>query len=319
MEQSPPVALIAGPTASGKSAFAMALAERVDATIINADSMQVYSELQVLTARPSSADEARVPHLNYGHVPAREAYSAGRFAEDAIGALASCRKAGRAAIFVGGTGLYFNVLTQGLSPIPPIPDAVRARWRAFADAASPGELASELRARDPVMAARLVATDRQRLVRALEVIDATGRSLAQWQAEPGQPVVPAHAIKARIVVTRDREALHARADQRFQEMVRSGALDEVAALMTLDLDPQVPAIRALGVRALAAHLSGKIGLEAAIAAGQAETRQYIKRQLTWLRRYMIAWDCLDFSDLEISQALEASFVRDAVDALRPHR
>lgn len=320
----PAAILIAGPTASGKSGLALALAERLDGTIVNADSMQVYRDLRVLTARPSAADEARVPHRLYGHVDGAEAYSAGRWVREAADVIAAEQAAGRLPIVVGGTGLYFMALLDGLSPIPEVPEAIRARWRAEAGASGAAGLHRRLAELDPAMAARLAPTDAQRVTRALEVLDATGRSLAHWQALPRQPVLAAERT-VRLVVSPDREALYHACDVRLVQMVLpappssgrageggmgehpplrsppppasahegkglgSGALDEVAALMARRLDTGLPVMRALGVAPLARHLAGEIGLDEALAAAQLETRHYVKRQLTWLRRHMIMW------------------------------
>ena len=280
--------LIAGPTASGKSALALRLAEQHGGTIINADSMQVYRELRVLTARPTPDEEARVPHRLYGVLSGAEAYSAGRYAIDAAKAIAEARRAGRVPIIVGGTGLYFKALLEGLSPVPAIDPAIRARWRAEAAARPPAQLHAILAARDVRMAARLMATDTQRLVRALEVLESTGRSLADWQGERGTPVVE-EAEAVRLLVLPDRDD-HARSiDARFEAMLAAGALDEVRTLVRLGLSTELPIMRALGVAPLAAHLAGHVPLVEAAQLAKAETRQYAKRQLTWLRRNMIAW------------------------------
>lgn len=289
--------LIAGPTASGKSALALALAERLGGVVVNADSMQVYRELPILTARPSLEDEARVPHRLYGHVPAADAYSAGRFAADAARALAEIRAWGRTPIVVGGTGLYFKTLLQGLSPIPPVPADVRARWRGEAERLGARGLHGVLAGLDPEMAARLRPTDPQRIVRALEVLEATGRSLAEWQRSPGEPIV-AEAEAVRLVILPDREELHRRCDARFEAMMAGGAFDEVQALAAQRLDPGLPAMRALGVRPLMAHLAGALARDQAVAEGKAETRQYVKRQVTWLRRNMRAWTSIDAQETQ---------------------
>jgi tRNA dimethylallyltransferase len=281
------VILIAGPTASGKSALALDLARARDGVIINADSMQVYDSLRILTARPSAEDERQAPHRLYGHVPPSVAYSVSRWLEDVAAVLEEARAAGRTAIVVGGTGLYFKALTEGLSPVPPVPAEVRLTWRARAREA-PGLLHGMLRTRDPGMADRLAPGDLQRITRALEVIDATGRSLADWQRQGGAPLVVPGSCE-RILVTRPREELRARCDLRFDRMMAEGALDEVSALMQLGLSPELPALRALGVAALAAHLAGTIPLADAVARGKAETRQYVKRQETWARKHMQDW------------------------------
>jgi tRNA dimethylallyltransferase len=283
--------LIAGPTASGKSAIALAWAERYGGLIINADSMQVYRELRILTARPTAEEEARVPHALYGHVPGREAYSVGRWIEDVEAALQDAQKRDLRPIIVGGTGLYFKALLEGLSPIPPIPQPIRAHWRAEAERLGAAALHAVLAEKDPEMAARLSATDTQRITRALEVLDATGRSLADWQREAGRPVLDPDETD-RYLVTVDREALYARCDRRLDAMMAGGALREVRHLLELDLDPDLPILGALGVRPLADLLAGRCSAEAAAAQVKAETRQYAKRQLTWLRRNMSAWNTI---------------------------
>jgi len=281
--------LIAGPTASGKSKLALELAERHGGAVINADSMQVYRELSVLTARPTAEETARVPHKLYGHVAAAEGYSVGRWVADVAVALGDAKAEGRRPIIVGGTGLYFKALLDGLSPIPPIPDAVRAHWRAQAERLGAEGLHGLLAVRDPVMAARLRPTDPQRVTRALEVIEATGRSLGEWQREPGQPVLAADQAE-RLVVTVDRDELYARCDRRFEIMLETGALEEVERLAALGLDPGLPAMRAIGVRPLMQFLAGRISRQEAVVLAKTETRQYVKRQITWLNRNMNAWE-----------------------------
>ncbi|MDX2158778.1 MAG: tRNA (adenosine(37)-N6)-dimethylallyltransferase MiaA [Hyphomicrobiaceae bacterium] len=280
--------LLAGPTASGKSALALQLARTRGGIVINADSMQVYGELSVLTARPSPADETAAPHRLYGHVAAAEAYSVARWLEDVAAVVAQVREAGAVAIIVGGTGLYFKALTEGLSAVPRVPDEVRRRWRQLATQAPPGELHRILAGRDPVMAARLAPGDTQRLTRALEVMEATGRSLAEWQALPGVPLVRAEVADC-LVVRRPRSELHDRCDRRLDAMIEAGALDEVARLVELELPDDAPVMRALGVRPLAAHLVGRLSRDQAVAQAKLETRQYVKRQETWLNRNMSSW------------------------------
>jgi tRNA dimethylallyltransferase len=281
--------LIAGPTASGKSAAALALAERLGGTVINADSMQVYRELSILTARPAIGDEARAPHRLYGIVSAGEAYSVGRWLGDAARAIDAARAEGSVPILVGGTGLYFKALLEGLAPVPDIPGDIRAAWRERAEALGAAGLYRELEARDPAMASRLKPNDPQRLVRALEVIDATGISLGEWQGGNAAPGLPVEAV-TRLVVAPEREALYAAIDARFDAMIAGGALEEVRALIALNLDPGLPAMRAHGVRELAAYLRGECSLEEAVAKAKTETRRYAKRQMTWLRRFMQDWD-----------------------------
>jgi tRNA dimethylallyltransferase len=280
--------LIAGATASGKSALALALADELGGVIINADSMQVYSELRILTARPSAEEESRVPHRLYGHVPAAEAYSAGRFIAEAAVALEDAKGKGLRPIIVGGTGLYFKALLEGLSPIPSVDDSVRAHWRGEAERLGAVALHAVLVERDPEMARRLAATDTQRIVRALEILESSGRSLGYWQSQSGTPVI-AESECVKLLVSRPRADLHARADARFEAMVARGGFEEAKALAALGLDPALPAMRALGVAPLIAAARGEIALDAAIVQGKAETRQFIKRQETWSKRYMIAW------------------------------
>lgn len=298
--------LIAGPTASGKSTLAMGLARRLGGCIINADSMQVYRELSILTARPAAEEEAEVPHRLYGHVPAHEAYSVGRYAEDCKRAIEQAQAQGLRPIITGGTGLYFKALLEGLSPIPPISAGVRAHWRSEAERRGSEALHAFLRDRDPVMAERLEPSDTQRIVRALEVMEETGRSLAAWQEEPGTPIVPANAI--RLLVTRPRHELHARADARFDAMMARGALEEAARLAALQLSPELPAMRALGVGPLTAAVRGDLALPEAVARAKAETRQYIKRQEIWARRYMISWTPIRTQQIESTAAIGLPFI-----------
>jgi tRNA dimethylallyltransferase len=284
----PGTILISGPTASGKSALALAVAERHGGVIVNADSMQVYRDLRIITARPTAEDEARVPHRLYGHVDAAENYSVGRWCQDARAALDDIRRDGRLPILVGGTGLYFKALTQGLSAVPPTPPDIRAAVRARCDAEGAAALHAELARRDPAMAARLKPGDRMRLSRALEVLEATGRSLADWHRD-GLPAIldPDNALKIFLVV--DRTELQRRIDARFDAMLAEGALDEVRALAGRGLDPMLPAMKAHGVPWLRRHLAGEISLEAAAASGKNDTRRYTKRQVTWFRNQMPGW------------------------------
>src|SRR5436190_17692061 len=280
--------LIAGPTASGKSGLALSFAERFGAVVINADSMQVYRELRILTARPTREEELRAPHALYGFVNGSEAYSAGRYAADAARAIADARAQGRVPVVVGGTGRYSKVRLEGVRPVPPVDPAVPAGGRAEAAGRPTPELHAILAVRDPAMASRLMPTDPQRVVRALEVLDSTGRSLADWQAEQGTPVLREEET-VRLLVLPDR-GTHAQAiEARFDGMLAAGALEEVRRLVSLELSQELPIMRALGVAPLAAHLSGRLSLEEAAAAAKAETRQYAKRQATWLKRNMISW------------------------------
>ena len=280
--------LIAGPTASGKSALALALAERIGGTIINADSMQVYRDLRIITARPTEAEEARVPHRLYGHVDAAINYSVGQYVADATAALAETHGTGRLPIFVGGTGLYFKALTAGLAAVPPIPADVRAgvRERLARDGAP--ALHAELARRDPAAAARLNPNDRTRVARALEVVAATGRSLIDWQTD-GLPPLLDLARTARLFIAPDRAALYARIDARFAAMLAAGAGNEVRALAARALDPLLPAMKAHGVPWLIRHLAGEIALEQAADKARLDTRHYAKRQFTWFRHQLADW------------------------------
>ena len=288
--------LIAGPTASGKSALAVALAAKRDGVIVNADSMQVYEELRILTARPSLEDEAAVPHKLYGYIPAAQSYSLGRWLSDVARKIEDAQRSGATPIIVGGTGLYFKALLEGLAPVPDIPAEVRERWRERSSAMAVGELHAALEDRDPVMAARLAPQDPQRIVRALEVIDATGKSLSTWQENAGPPLLEPAEVTA-LVVAPERAVVYARCDARFAAMIESGALDEVAALANQGLDTELPAMRALGMAALRAHLAGEITLDEAAKRVKTDTRRYAKRQLTWLRSNMITWKWFFEKDL----------------------
>ncbi|MGV1014111.1 MAG: tRNA (adenosine(37)-N6)-dimethylallyltransferase MiaA, partial [Methyloceanibacter sp.] len=257
--------------------------------IINADSMQVYRELAVLTARPSAADEAEAPHRLYGSVSAREAYSVGSWLEDAATAIAEAEGEGRVPILVGGTGLYFKALLEGLAQVPDIPADIRNHWREQAETLGAEGLYRALAMRDPAMAVQIRPTDPQRVVRALEVIEATGVSLAEWRGSSSTPVLAPEGV-LKLVVAPEREPVYAAIDARFDRMISSGALEEVRALIALRLHPGLPAMRAHGVRELATHLVGISSLEEAATKAKTETRRYAKRQMTWARRFMADWD-----------------------------
>ncbi len=282
--------LIAGPTASGKSAFALALAQKTGGTIINADSMQVYRDLKVITARPTPEEEAIVPHRLYGHVDAAVNFSAGAWVAEAATVLAEVRAQRRLPIFVGGSGLYFKALTRGLSAVPPIPPDIREGVRARLERDGVEALHAELAQRDPATAERLKSRDRTRIARALEVVEATGRSLSGWHRDGLPPLLPAGTFTA-LFLEPEREQLYARIDARFEAMLKAGALQEVARLAARNLDPLLPAMKAHGVPALIAHLKGEITLEAAATIGRADTRHYAKRQFTWFRHQLpeFAW------------------------------
>ena len=284
------VILIAGPTASGKSALALRLADRLGGTVINADSMQVYDALRILTARPSPEDEAIAPHRLYGHVPITHPYSVGRWLDDMRAALAEAEAQGRVAVVVGGTGLYLRALSEGLSPAPDIPESVRADVRGRLEREGAAPLHGELEALDPQSARRIRVSDPQRIARALEVALATGRPLSDWQREPALPPLVHPDSARRLILWPDREAVRARIDARVGEMLAQGALDEVQRVMALDLDPSLPGYRAHGLRPFMAHLRGELSLEEAAERTRAETRQYAKRQFTWFRHQMPDWE-----------------------------
>ncbi|WP_083533178.1 tRNA (adenosine(37)-N6)-dimethylallyltransferase MiaA [Bosea sp. WAO] len=280
--------LIAGPTASGKSALAVALAQRFGGGVVNADSMQVYRDLQVITARPTPEEMGDVPHHLYGHVDGATNHSVAAYAAEAAALLDTLSAQGRLPVLVGGTGLYFKALTEGLSAIPPVPEAVRVAFRAHAAECATDALHAELADKDPEMAARLRPSDRLRVMRALEVIAATGRSLASFQGER-QPGPLAGQKLLQIFLAPERELVRERIDRRFDAMMAAGALEEVAALRERQLDPLLPVMRAHGVPGLIAYLDGTLALEEAVARGKADTRAYAKRQVTWFRHQMEGW------------------------------
>ena len=298
--------LIAGPTASGKSALALILAEKFGGTIVNADSMQVYRDLRILTARPSAREEESAPHLLYGHVDAAQNYSVGAWCADAAAALAAAKRQNRIAIVVGGTGLYFKALTGGLAAVAPLPakirDAVRARLAAEGAAA----LHAELKERDPAAAARLEPNDRARVSRALEVVLATGRSLPDWHAA-GNPATLDPRRATAIFLAPAREELSRRIDARFDAMLAAGALEEVRALAARGLNPELPAMKAHGVPWLIRHLKGEIALAEAAEGSKRDTRAYTKRQATWFRNQLpgFAWAAPDEAQAAVERQLGA--------------
>ncbi|MFJ6323412.1 MULTISPECIES: tRNA (adenosine(37)-N6)-dimethylallyltransferase MiaA [unclassified Rhizobium] len=277
--------LITGPTASGKSALAVELARSHDGVVINADSMQVYDTLRVLTARPSYEDMEGIPHHLYGHIPAGQAYSTGAWLREATDLVERLRGEGRLPVFVGGTGLYFKALTGGLSDMPAIPSEIRSRLRARLLAEGAEVLHRELADRDDAVAKSLNPQDGQRIVRALEVIEATGQSIAAYQGKTGPVVIdPDRARK--IVVLPDRHVLHQRINGRFEKMLAMGAEEEVRSLLALGLSLDMPVMKAIGVSQIAAMFKGEMTREAVLETGAAATRQYAKRQMTWFRNQM---------------------------------
>jgi tRNA dimethylallyltransferase len=275
----PPVALIAGPTASGKSALALRLAEIADGIVINADSAQVYGDLRVLTARPSPEEEARAPHRLYGHVDGANANSAPVWAADARAEIAAAHAQGRLPILVGGTGLYIRTLLDGIAPVPPIDEAIRAEVRALPVATAHALLTEA----DPAAAARLLPSDTTRVARALEVVRSTGQTLAEWQDERSGGLSGTIRLVP-LILSPPREWLRARCDARFEAMLAAGAVDEAEALIARRLDPALPVMRAIGVAEIGDWMAGRIDRTAMVARAQAATRQYAKRQQTWFSR-----------------------------------
>ncbi len=281
--------LIAGPTASGKSALALALARRRRGAVVNADSMQVYRDLRIVTARPTIEEENAAPHLLFGHVDAATNYSVGRWLEDLTRVLRDLDARELTPILVGGTGMYFRAALYGLSDIPAVPGDVRETMRAWAQDKTPQQLHAELAARDPATAAVLRKTDPQRLLRALEVLEATGKPLVSFQGPRSTPLLKASECAA-FFLAPERETLYAHIDARFERMTQAGALDEVAALKARGLDPSLPAMRAHGVPHLIAYLDGQLTLAEAILRSQLDTRRYAKRQFTFARHQLPSFE-----------------------------
>jgi len=287
LTKTPRLTLIAGPTASGKSRLALEMAEKTGAVIVNADSQQLYADLRVLSARPTIEDEARAEHRLYGVADAAESWSVGRWTRAVMPLLDELAAQDRPALLVGGTGLYFNALTRGLADIPAVPDAVRGTVQAAYDLEGEAAFRRRLAEVDPTAAVAITPGDRQRLIRALAVAQATGRSLSDWKADT-RPLLAPGAYEA-IVVEPPRDRLYAACDARVSQMIQNGALDEVRALLARNLDPTLPAMKAVGVPELAAHLSGATTLDQAVAAIRLSTRHYAKRQLTWFRNQTSDW------------------------------
>lgn len=280
--------LIAGPTTSGKSSFALHLAERLNGVVINTDSMQVYHDLSVLSARPSEEEMKGIPHWLYGHVNGAVNYSVGQFVQDAERKLTEAQKNNLLPIFVGGTGLYFKALLEGLSPVPEVPDAIRESVRQWTDGKETRELYNEILCVDPKTAERLKSNDRLRIMRALEVYHATGRSLVDFHLYRDIGVLHGKKI-CKFFLSPEREATRKKIDARFLAMLSGGAIDEVRILEQRQLDPLFPVMRAHGVPGLIAYLRGQMSLENAILKGQGDTRRYAKRQMTWARHQMRDW------------------------------
>jgi tRNA dimethylallyltransferase len=278
--------LIAGPTASGKTMAALAIAEAIGGAIVNADSMAVYRELRVLTARPSDAEMASVPHFLFGHVSVHDHYSVGRYQSDAALALAGVRRLKRTPIFVGGTGLYFSALTDGIADMPEIPARVREAMRARLANIGHEAFHAELATSDPEVADELRPSDTQRLLRAAEILEATGSSLLVWQKNRGRAVLEGMRL-AKFVLEVPRNELRDRIEKRCRAMLASGAREEAAALA--ELDPRLPAAKALGLRELAMSLKEEVSEADAIARAISKSRQFAKRQETWFRHKMADW------------------------------
>jgi len=303
-----PVVLIAGPTASGKSAVAMELARRHHGLIVNADALQVYRELTILSARPSEEDERQVPHRLYGGISAAEAFSVGRWLPQACAAIEEAWAQGRLPIVTGGTGLYFKALEEGLAPLPAIPAPIREGWRRRLAHEGAEALHEELARHDEGEAMRVRPSDGQRIVRALEVLQSTGKPLAQWHEGTGRGFLQSASV-LRLYVSQPRLSLYAAIDERFDRMIEAGAVSEVKALLALALDPNLPAMKATGVRELARFLKGSDTIGEACRIAKQESRRYAKRQLTWARRHMIAWKWLDEQYSQRTLAEFFNFIR----------
>ncbi len=280
-----PILILAGPTASGKSAAALQVARKLDGTIINADALQIYADLQVLSARPSKDEQAQVPHRLYGVMDGAERCSAGIWLQQALIEIEAAHAGGRVPVLVGGTGLYLRSLMEGLADIPAVPEAVRAEAIALHAALGGEAFRARLAEFDPQAALRLQPGDQQRLIRAWEVHAATGRALSAWQARPTHPPPADWHFICGILIP-ERTVLYGRCDQRFEAMMPQGALAEVEALLARRLDTSLPVMKALGVPELAAYLAGQTSLPDAIALAQRSTRNYAKRQTTWFRHQL---------------------------------
>ncbi len=318
------VILLAGPTASGKSAVAISLAEKiaelsddgcVGGVIINADSMQVYRDLEIITARPGETAEKRVPHRLYGILDGGERCSAGRWLLMVGREIEAALAAKQIPIVVGGTGLYFKALLEGLAPVPDIPPDVHADLQRQLAAQGADAFHARLKADDPAAADRFPASDIQRMLRAAGVLAATGRTLSDWQSDP--PSGGLELPYAPVVLTPDRETVYERCDGRFDAMIDAGAVTEVQNLLARQLDPELPVMKAVGVPELAAHLAGEMDLAAAVLAAKQSSRRYAKRQFTWIRNQMQNWNSYTEQDSERLLPKIFSFVRQFL--LTPNR
>ncbi|MFA7264575.1 MAG: tRNA (adenosine(37)-N6)-dimethylallyltransferase MiaA [Caulobacter sp.] len=292
------ILLIVGPTASGKSALALRAARALDGEIVNADALQLYADLRVLSARPSEEEQDGVPHHLFGVADGADGWSVGRWLRAASPLIADIRARGRTPVVVGGTGLYFKALTEGLADVPPTPAAVRQGVTSLFDTLGEDRFRALLASADPDAARRIAPGDRLRLQRAMEVLEATGRPLSAWQADTA-PALEPDAWRA-VAIVPDRADLYARCDARFDAMLAAGALDEVRALLARGLAPLLPVMKAVGVRELAAHLAGETPLVQAAELARQETRRYAKRQLTWLRNQTPDWPRITETDPEVA-------------------
>ena len=296
----PSALLIAGPTASGKTALAVAMAKALGGSVLNADSMQVYRDLFVLSARPDVGEQDGVDHHLFGHVDGTTNYSVGKWRADAARIIDEIHALGHIPIITGGTGLYFKSLLHGLSDIPPVPDEVRQRVRLRAESTAPEVLHGQLLQADPILAQKIKPGDQQRIIRALEVFEATGQPLSSFQDKRGDPVLQAKDCIA-VFLAPDRAVLRERINQRFDRMVESGAVDEVRILAERGLDPQLPVMRAHGVPGLLAWLRNEATMAEAIERGKGDTRRYAKRQFTWFRHQLpeFEWSAPEFAGAAI--------------------
>ena len=285
--------LIAGPTASGKSALAIRLANDLNGVIINADSMQVYKDLQVITARPSDEEEAQAPHRLYGVIDGSEACSAVHWAEMAMIEIQNAWDNEQLPILVGGTGMYFKVLLEGMVTIPPIDESIRQQVRAEVEEFGPQAMHDKLKSQDPAAYERLAPADSQRISRAMEVVLSTGKALSDWQSDPHEGPLTAldrEGLIAKLVIDIDRGLLYERCDQRLDIMVEEGALDEIKQLLKRQLDPALPLMKALAVPSLSGYLNGDLSFDQAMVDAKTQTRQFSKRQLTWFRNQFTHWE-----------------------------
>jgi tRNA dimethylallyltransferase len=318
--KAPSALVIAGPTASGKSALALRLAEEAEGVLINADSMQVYRELRVLTARPSDSDLRRAPHRLFGVLPGDQPCSAGRWRKMAVEEIGAALARGKLPIVVGGTGLYLKALMEGLAHVPSVPAKAREEASALYERLGGEAFRKALESRDPESAAQLHPNDRQRLIRAWEVVQATGRPLPTWQREAAEQDSAPCGFRT-LTILPDRALLYRCCDTRFSTMIEAGALDEVEALMNLGYARHLPVMKSLGVPELSACLRGEVSLADAVKVAQMKTRRYAKRQLTWLRHQLPSNDRNAFTTfMKHSESLDAeSFnkIRQKVLTLRP--